>query len=57
MKKTNIIIACLLVTAPFAVAEDYQSSADQMDTVLPAQLQTQDKAQLQTQDKAQLQTQ
>ena len=54
MKKINIFIACLLVTAPFVAAEDYKSSADQMETVFLAELQTQDNDQLQTQDKDQL---
>ncbi|MEH6451939.1 MAG: hypothetical protein V7782_02750 [Psychromonas sp.] len=54
MKKTNIFIACLLVTAPFVVADDYKYTEDQMGTVLLTQLQTQDSDKLQTQDRKQL---
>ena len=59
MKKTIIFLSCLLLAAPFAVAEERGSSPSQEPSVFLAQLQTPDKDQIQdrSQDRDQLQDQ
>ena len=59
MKKTIIFLSCLLLAAPFAVAEERGSSPSQEPFVFLAQLQTPDKDQIQdrSQDRDQLQDQ